>query len=90
MLATPPQEPKAMTRDQLKLLSFKQRVGELASNYEEQIADFRAEATQRMEAFQNLVKEQEAEIERLREQLKKYQDAEKDVQEEGTSEDATQ
>lgn len=69
-----------MSRDQLKVMSLKDRIGEITSKYEDEIAEFRAEATQKFGAMDDLVKSQESQIESLQQQLKKYQDAENDVQ----------
>lgn len=74
------QAPRDMTKDQLKVLALTQSIGNITSKYEEQIANMRAEWTQAEGAFQNALKQQESELEKLQEQLKKYQEAEKDVQ----------
>lgn len=66
-----PQVPNKMTRDQLKLLALKQRIGEITSEYEDRIADIRADATQRFEAFSDALKESDETISKLQEQLRK-------------------
>jgi len=66
--------PHKMTKDQLKVLALKQRIGEITSRYEDELADFRANATQQLGAFDDLVKNQEQQIEALQQQLKSYQD----------------
>lgn len=66
-----PQAPNRMTRDQLKLLALKQRIGEMTSDYEDRIADIRADATQRFEAMSDALKEADETIEKLQEQLRK-------------------
>lgn len=69
--------PHKMTKDQLKLLALTQRIGSLTSKYEDELAELRAGFTQQLGAMDDLVKSQEADIEKLQEQLRKYQDAEK-------------
>jgi hypothetical protein len=69
-----------MTKDQLKSLALKDRIGEITSKYEDELADLRAEATQRLGAMSDMLKTQEAELEALQTQLKKYQETENDVQ----------
>jgi uncharacterized protein YukE len=64
-------EPKDMTKDQLKLFVLKDRIGQITSNYEDQIADIRANWTQAEQAFQNALQSQEKQLESLQEQLRK-------------------
>lgn len=64
-------EPREMTKDQLKLVVLTQRIGEITSKYEEQIADNRAEYTQQFAAMQDVLHKQEADIEKLQAQLRK-------------------
>ena len=71
-----PQVPNRMTRDQLKLLALKQRIGELTADYEDRIADIRADATQRFEAMSDALKESDETIEKLQEQLRKSNETE--------------
>ena len=63
-------EPKDMTKDQLKGLALKQRIGEITSDYEDRIADMRAEFTQQVGAMQDALREQETQIENLLAQLR--------------------
>jgi small-conductance mechanosensitive channel len=76
-------EDKKLTKDQLKVVALRQRIGELTSQYEEQIADLRADVTQRFEAYDEVIRNQENDIESLQSQLRMYQDAA--VQEEGST-----
>lgn len=69
-----------MTKDQLKLVALKQRIGEITSMYEDRMADMRADTTQQIGAYQDVLREQEEQVENLQAQLKKYQDAENNVQ----------
>jgi len=64
-------DPSKMTKDQLKLVALKQRIGEITSMYEDQIAELRADATQRFEAMSDALKESDQTIEKLQEQLRK-------------------
>lgn len=75
--STPPHK---MTKDQLKLLALKQRIGEITSDYEDKLSDIRADATQQIGAYQDALREQEEQLENLQNQLKKYQETENDVQ----------
>lgn len=77
---------KKYTKDQLKVLALKQRIGEITSQYEDQLADLRADVTQQFDAFQDVIRNQDNDIEKLQEQLRKYQD--ESVQEEADSEAA--
>lgn len=63
------------TRDQLKVMALKQRIGEITSDYEEKIADIRAYVTELQEHFNEVFKNNEAEMEALQAQLRTYQDA---------------
>ena len=76
-----PQEQQKLTKDQLKVIALRQRIGEITSNYEEQIADLRADVTQKFEAYDEVVRNQEQTIESLQNQLRAYQENES-VQEE--------
>jgi spore maturation protein CgeB len=78
------QEEKKYTKDQLKVMALKQRIGEITSRYEDEIADLRADVTQRFEAFNEVIRNQETDIESLQAQLRKYQD--EPVQEEADGE----
>jgi chromosome segregation ATPase len=60
-----------MTKDQLKLIALKQRIGEITSQYEDQIADMRASFTQQMEAMSDALKDSDKTIENLQNQLRK-------------------
>lgn len=84
-----PTPPSKMTKEQLKIMAFKQRVGELSSDYEDRITNMMADYHQQIEAYQDTLRTQEDELESLRAQLRKYQDEEKDVQvkEDGKSTD---
>lgn len=64
-------EPNKMTKDQLKVLALKQRIGILTSEYEDQIADMRADFTQQLGNMQDALREQEEQIEGLLAQLRK-------------------
>jgi hypothetical protein len=64
-----------LTKDQLKLVALKQRIGEITSQYEDQIADIRAYVTQLEEHYNEIVRNQETDMENLQAQLRKYQDA---------------
>jgi hypothetical protein len=68
-------EEKKYTKDQLKVIALKQRIGEITSDYEDKLADFRADVTQQFAAYDEVVRNQEKDMESLREQLRKYQDA---------------
>lgn len=63
------------TKDQLKVMALKQRIGEITSDYEEKIADIRAYVTQAQEEFEEILRRQETDIESLQAQLRTYQDA---------------
>jgi small-conductance mechanosensitive channel len=76
-------ESKKLNKDQLKVVALRQRIGEITSQYEEQIAELRADVTQRFEAYDEVVRNQERDIESLQAQLRTYQDAA--VQEEGST-----
>lgn len=67
------QEPNKMTKDQLKSLALKQRIGEITSNYEDRAADLRADFTLHIDAMQDRIAAQEAQIENLEMQLGEYQ-----------------
>lgn len=75
-------EPREMTKDQLKSLALKQRIGEITSQYEDQIADNRAEYTQQFNAFQEALRERDVQIDSLQEQLRKRNES---LQEEDTT-----
>jgi hypothetical protein len=77
---------KKLNKEELKVVALRQRIGELTSQYEDQIADIRADVTQRFEAYEEVLKNQEKDIESLQAQLRTYQDA--TVQEE-PAEDTT-
>lgn len=79
-------EQTKLTKDQLKFIALKQRIGEITSDYEEKIADIRAYVTQVQEQYEEVVKDQESTIEGLQAQLRKYQD--EPVQEEDPAADA--
>lgn len=58
-----------MDKNELKIQALKERIGQLVANYEEQIADFRADATmqitglqQENERLRNALEEKESEI----------------------------
>lgn len=58
-----------MDRNELKIQAIKERVGQIVANYEEQIADFRADATmqitelqQENERLKNALEEKESEV----------------------------
>lgn len=70
-------DPSQMTKDQLKALALKQRIGEITSDYEDKIADIRADFTQQYNALQDVLREQEKEIETLQ-KLGKSNEAEKE------------
>ena len=72
-------EQKKLTKDQLKVIALKQRIGEITSDYEENIADIRAHITQMQEHFEEVIRNQEKDIESLQAQLRNYQNV---VQEE--------
>jgi small-conductance mechanosensitive channel len=76
-------EQKKLNKDQLKVVALRQRIGEITSQYEEQIADLRAYITQVHEQFEEVKNNQERDIEALQAQLRTYQDAA--VQEEGST-----
>lgn len=80
----PQPEQQKLTKDQLKVIALKQRIGEITSDYEEKIADIRAYVTQMEEHYSELLKNQENDIESLQAQLRKYQENES-VQEEADS-----
>lgn len=65
------QELNKMTKDQLKSLALKQRIGEITSNYEDRVADLRADFTLHIEGMQDRISAQEAQIESLQKQLGK-------------------
>jgi len=67
------QNEQKLTIDQLKVLALKQRMGELVSDYEERIADLRANITQISDAMQGRIAAQDEEIFKLREQVEKYE-----------------
>lgn len=75
---------KKYTKDQLKVIALKQRIGEITSRYEDELADLRADVTQQFEAYNEVIKNQEKDIESLQAQLRKYQD--ESIQEEADSE----
>lgn len=62
------------TKDQLKVIALRQRIGEITSQYEEQIADLRADVTQQFDALNEVIRNQENDNESLQNQLRKYQD----------------
>jgi hypothetical protein len=71
------QEPSKMTRDQLKLLALKQRIGEITSDYEDRIAGMRAVWTEQTEGWEakvkgyhELIAKQESDIEKLQTKLR--------------------
>ena len=64
-----------LTKDQLKVIALKQRIGEITSDYEEKIADIRAYVTEMQEHYDEVVRNQEKDMESLQAQLRKYQDA---------------
>jgi hypothetical protein len=64
-----------LNKDQLKVIALRQRIGEITSNYEEQLADLRADVTQKFEAYEEVLRNQEKDLESLQNQLRKYQDA---------------
>jgi len=66
-----PQVPNKMTKDQLKLIALKERIGIITSQYEDQIADMRASFTQQMEAMSDALKDSDQTIENLQNQLRK-------------------
>jgi len=68
------QEERKYTKDQLKVMALKQRIGEITSRYEDEFADYRADVTQQFDAFQEVIRNQEKDIESLQAQLRKYQD----------------
>lgn len=70
-----PQAPKEMTKDQMKLFVLKERIGQITSQYEDQIADLRAGWTQAEQAFQDALHRQESDIEKLQEQLRKFNES---------------
>lgn len=63
------------TKDQLKVIALRQRIGEITSQYEEEIAELRANVTQQFEAYDEVIANQEKDMQSLQEQLRKYQDA---------------
>ena len=67
------QNEQELTIDQLKVIALKQRMGELVSDYEERIADLRANITQISDALQGRVQAQDEELRKLREELEKYE-----------------
>jgi hypothetical protein len=77
------QEVKKLTKDQLKVIALRQRIGEITSNYEETLADMRADITQQSEAMQEMIEQQFQEIQDLKGQLN-ASDAQK-----GSPEDST-
>lgn len=64
-----------LTKDQLKVIALRQRIGEITSQSEDQLADLRADVTLQFEAYDEVIKNQEKDIESLQAQLRKYQDA---------------
>lgn len=70
-----PQPQEKPTKEQLKLLALKQRIGEITSDYEDKIADIRAYVTQLQEHYEEIFKNNESEMEALQAQLRTYQDA---------------
>jgi F0F1-type ATP synthase membrane subunit b/b' len=69
------QEQQKPTKDRLMVFALKQRIGEITSDYEEKIADLRAEATQSFEKLNEVLRDQDSQIESLQVQLRAYQDA---------------
>jgi hypothetical protein len=74
-----------MTKEQLKNIALKQRIGEITSRYEDELADLRAGFTQQLGALQDAFREQEITIENLQEQLRK---SNVNLQDEETTEDS--
>jgi hypothetical protein len=56
-------EQQNKTKDQLKVIALRQRIGEITSNYEEMIADMRADITQTSQVMQDEMNRQLKEIE---------------------------
>lgn len=78
-------EPDSMTKDQLKNLALKQRIGELTSNYEDEIAELRANFTQEYTSMQNVRKALEEQVESLQKKLREKNEPSKAEQETTTA-----
>jgi predicted nucleic acid-binding Zn-ribbon protein len=60
-----------LSKDRLKTIALTQRIGEITSKYEDELADLRAGFTQQLGTLQDHLKDQEGQIEALQEQLRK-------------------
>jgi len=74
------EEQEKLTKDQLKVVALKQRIGQLTSDYEERIADLRADFTVEHETYNELLNKMHVENEDLKQSLVEFKEA-KDVQE---------
>jgi hypothetical protein len=69
-------DPSKMNKDQLKALALKQRIGEITSDYEDRLAETRADFTIQYNALQDTISQQAALIESLNDQLGKLNETE--------------
>lgn len=64
-----------LSRDQLKVIALRQRIGEIVSEYEEKIADIRATFTQQMDSIQELAQGLSQENEGLKSKVSELEGA---------------
>ncbi len=65
----PNQEQHKLTKDQLKVIALKDRIGQIVSEYEESIADMRANFTQQVEALHEVIESQDEKLAQLEENV---------------------